>query len=162
MNDVLEHPLVQAWRKAHPQQWWAFHQLDLQSELCQGVLAALLAKREDDEHIDQLVRFGEALEGRRRAERTGTMQSPPADGERRSFEVRVKRMRRIERDQETFFRVDFSTAYGWSGYFDTKIPSVVERVFKNQRRRGPLTLVGEVVHRPHDFLVVLGDRVLIV
>lgn len=162
IDDILKHPRVQAWRRAHPQQWWAFEQLSEHSDVRQGVLAAILGGREGDEHIDQLVRFGEALECRSRAEKAGTVMPPPSDGERRAFEVRVKRMKRMERDGQTFFRVDFSTSYGWSGYFDTTAPNVVEHVFNCRRRARPVTIVGEVARRPHDFLVVLGDRVSIV
>jgi hypothetical protein len=162
-DDVLDHPRVQAWKKTYPQQWWAFELLSARSEVRAGVIAAVLAGREDDdEHIDQLVRFGEALEARHRAESAGTVMPPPAQGERRPFQVHVKRMKRMEQEGRVFFRVDFTTSYGWSGYFDTTASSVVERVHKHRRRDRPLTLVGEVVRRPHDFLVVLDDRVQIV
>jgi hypothetical protein len=162
-DEVLDHPRIQAWKKAHPQQWWAFEFLSERSDVRAGVLAAVLAGREkDDEHVDQLVRFGEALENRHRAERVGTVTPPPVEGERRPLQVNVKRMKRMERDGQVFFRVDFSTPYGWSGYFDTTAPSVIERVHKHRHRERSLTIVGEVVRRPHDFLVVLDDRVQIV
>lgn len=161
-DEVLDHPRVTAWRETHPRQWWAFLQLSERSEVRAGVLAAILAGRDDDEHLDQLVRFGEALEARARAERTGSVSPPPAAGERRAIEVYVKRMKRMEQDGRVFFRVDFSTAQGWSGYFDTTAPNVVERVHKHRRRSRPLTVVAEVERRPHDFLVVLGGRVQIV
>lgn len=163
IDDLLEHPLMVMWRKAYPQLWWAFQQLGRHPELQAKVVAAVLAKREhEDEHVDQLLRFGESLETRKRAEGTGTVMPPPEAGERRPFEVYVKRMKRMEREGKTFFRVDFSTQYGWSGYFDTTSPNIVERVHKHRRRERPLTLVGEVTQRPYDFLVVLDDHVQIV
>lgn len=160
--EVLVHPRVEEWRRKYPQEWWAFNQLKETDGMRERVIAAVLAGRQDDEAIDDLVRFAEALEGNRRAARSGTLTPPPPVGERRPLEVRVKRMTKMRRNGRLFFRVDFATRQGWSGYFDTSAPEVVERVSKHRRRSRPLTVVGEVTAHPYDFLVVLGGRVRIV
>jgi hypothetical protein len=161
-NDILEHESVQAWRSQHPREWWAFQQLGEHDDLRTKVLAAVLGGRLKDEAISGLVRFAEALETRLRAERDGTVEAPPADGERRSVQISVSRMEQMSDERgRKFFRVDFTTAHGWSGWFDTTNPDVVERIAK-RRDRSPIMVVGEVVRRPHEFLVELGERVRIV
>jgi hypothetical protein len=160
-HDILAHPRVEEWRSKHPQQWWAFHQLK-ETEVRDRILAAIMAGRDVDPAFDELVRYGEALEWNRRADRNGTLTPPPALGERRPFEVTIKRMTRMQQHDHLFFRVDFATTQGWSGYFDTMAPEVVERVAKHRRRSRPLTVVGEITAHPYDFLVVLGGRVRIV
>jgi hypothetical protein len=160
--DVLDHPRVEEWRRRHPQEWWALNQLRESDETRDRVLAAVLAGRHEDEAIDELVRFAEAMEGNQRAARDGTLAPPPPLGERRPLEVRIKRMTKMRKDDRLFFRVDFATPFGWSGYFDTSAPDVVERVAKHRHRSRPLTVVGEVAAHPYDFLVVLGGRVRIV
>lgn len=162
IDDLLNHPHVVAWREKHPQQWWAFEHLSERSKVREGVLAAILAGRLDDEYIDQLTRFGEALRDRKRATQDGTVLPPPQHGERRPFQLYIKRMKKMEKEEQMFFRVDFYTDYGWSGYFDTNAPAVVERIHKHRNKSKPLTVVAEVERRPHDFLVVLGGRIQIV
>ena len=161
-HDPLSHPRVEEWRRTRPQEWWAFNQLKASDAVRERVLAAVLAGREEDPAIDDLLRYGEALEGNRRAARNGTLTPPPPLGERRPIEVTIRRMTKITSDGQLFFRVDFTTTQGWSGYFDTTVPDVVERIAKHRQRSRPLTVVGEVTAQPYDFLVVLGGRVRIV
>jgi hypothetical protein len=161
-HDALAHPRVEEWRKKHPQEWWAFNQLRETDEVRERVIAAVMAGRAEDPAIDELVRYGEAIEGNRRAARAGTLTPPPPLGERRPIEVTIRRMTKMRQDGHLFFRVDFATTHGWSGYFDTTAPEVVERVAKHRHRSRPLTVVGEVTAHPYDFLVVLGGRVRIV
>ena len=113
-----------------------------------------------DVAISDLVRFTEALETRLRAERDGTVRDPPGDGERRSVALVVSWMTQMSTEGRKFFRVDFTTAHGWSGFFDTTNPDVVERIAK-RRDRSPITVVGEVTRRPYEFLVELGNGVRI-
>lgn len=162
MKNLLQHERVEAWRDDNPRQWWAFNELDEDDDLQQRVLAAVLGGRMEDESIDELLRFAEALETHQRATRAGTVSAPPGDGERRSFPVTVTRMKRMRRDNALFFRVDFRTPQGWSGFFDTTSPDVVERIAKIRSRARPLTIVGEVIRRPYEFLVELDHRVRIV
>lgn len=161
--DILEHPRVEEWRRRRPQEWWTFEQLRPDDPIRDRVIAAVLGGRDDDDAIDELVRLGEALVANERAARAGTLTPPPPPGERRPLEVTIKRMKKM-RDPEgaLFFRVDFATAHGWAGYFDTRAPEVVERIAKHRHSSRPLTVVGEVTARPNDFLVVLGGRVRIV
>ena len=162
-TDVLQHPRVQEWRRKHPQEWWAFNQLRPNDAVRERVIAAVLAGREDDEAVDELVRLGEAMEGNKRAARAGALTAPPPVGERRPLEVTIKRMTKmLSPDRGLFFRVDFATPHGWSGYFDTTAPDVVERISRHRQRSRPLTVVGEITAHPYDFLVVLGGHVRIV
>lgn len=162
MKSLLQDERVETWRDENPRQWWAFTELEEDDELRQAVLAAVLSGRMEDEAIDSLLRFAEALETHQRAVRAGTVGSPPGDGERRSFPVTVTRMARMNQNQRLFFRVDFRTDQGWSGFFDTTSPDVVERIAKIRSGARPLTIVGEVIRRPYDFLVELDHRVRIV
>lgn len=159
--NLLQDPRVEDWRRRHPREWWAFNQLNPHDAVRERVIAAVLAGREGDAAFDEILRLAEAMEGNRRAARAGTLAAPPPVGERRPVEVTVKRMTKMREDGRLFFRVDFSTPYGWSGYFDTEAPEVVERVAKHRQRSKLLTVVGEVTARPYDFLVVLGGRVRI-
>lgn len=161
-GDILEHPRVEEWRRTHPREWWAFNQLRPESDVRDRVIAAVLAGRDDDTAIEELVRFAESIEGNKRAARAGTLIPPPPIGERRPLDVTIKRMTKMREEGRLFFRVDFATPHGWSGYFDTTSPEVVERVSKHRQRSRPLTVVGEITAHPYDFLVVLGGRVKIV
>jgi hypothetical protein len=159
-GDVLDHDRVEAWRREHPREWWALQKVCRDDALRQRVMAAVLSGREEDEAIDEIVRLAEASESNIKAAKAGTLEPPPETGDRRAMEVLVKRMKKlVGEDGRPFFRVDFSTRYGWDGYFDTTAPDVVEKISKHRRRSRPLTIVGTVVVRPHDFLVVLDDRV---
>lgn len=160
-NSILDHGRVETWKAENPREWWAYQQLDEDDALRDRVLAAVLNGREDDEAIDDLVRFAEALEAYRRASKAGTMRSPPAPGERRSFPVLISRMTRMNGSSGLFFRVDFSSPDGWGGFFDTTNPSVVERISKVRNHAQPLTVVGEVSQRVYEFFVEL-DHVRIV
>jgi len=161
-TDILESERVQAWRRQHPREWWAFQQMSEKDEGRAAALAAVLGGRLEDEAISYLVRFADALEARLKAERDGTDRPPPGDGQRRAVEIRVSRMTQMsDEGGRKFFRVDFTTAHGWSGYFDTRNPDVVERISK-RRSGSPITVVGEVTRRPYEFLVELGERVRIV
>jgi hypothetical protein len=161
-NDVLEHERVEAWKTESPRQWWAFVQLDAEDDLHDRVLAAVLGGRGDDEAIDELIRFAEALEARRRASKAGTVKVPPAVGERRTFAITVSRMTRMVNPTGPFFRVDFACPDGWGGHFDTTSPDVVETISRLRNRAKPLTVVGEVSRRPYEFYVELQDSVRIV
>lgn len=159
---VLEHECVEAWKINSPRQWWAFVQLDDEDELRDRVLAAVLGGRGDDEAIDHLIRFAEALEAHRRASKAGTVKAPPAVGERRSFAITVSRMTRMVSPRGPFFRVDFACPDGWGGHFDTTNPGVVETISRLRNRAKPLTVVGEISRRPYEFYVELQDSVRIV
>jgi len=160
-TDILENERVQAWRTQHPREWWAFQQLGEHDDLRIGVLAAILGGRMGDDAVTDLVRFAEGLETRLRAERDGTVTPPPGDGERRQMTITVSRMKQMSTEGRKFFRVDFTTTHGWSGFFDTTNPDVVERIAK-RRDRSPIMVVGEIIRRPYEFLVELGNRVRIV
>lgn len=161
-NDLLEHESVQAWRSQHPREWWAFQKLEENDDLRTRALVAILGHRPEDEAIDDLVRFAEALETRQKAERDGTVRPPPGEGERRSLELKVSRMTQKSRGGRKFFRVDFTTLYGWAGFFDTTNPHVVERIARQRDRSKLITVVGEVTRRPYEFLVELGGPVRLV
>ena len=161
-RDVLEHDRVEAWKTKSPRHWWAFVLLNEEDELRDRVLAAVLGGRGDDEAIDGLIRFAEALEAHRRASKAGTVKVPPAVGERRSFAITVSRMTRMLNQAGPFFRVDFACPDGWGGHFDTTNPDVVETVSRLRNRAKPLTVVGEVSRRPYEFYIELQDSVRIV
>lgn len=162
MKSLLTNKRVETWRTQNPREWWAFQELEESDELHARVLAAILGDRPDDPAIDDLVRFAEALECHHRATRAGTVRPPPGDGERRSFPITVTRMTRLRKDGRLCFRVDFRTAHGWAGFFDTTNPDVVERISKTRTRAKPITVVGEVTRRFYEFLVELDSRVRIV
>jgi hypothetical protein len=162
VKTLLQDDRVETWRKENPQQWWALQELEESDDLHARVLAAVLGNRPEDPAIDDLHRFAEALEGHHRATRAGTVTPPPGDGERRSFPITVTRMTRMKKDNRLCFRVDFRTTQGWSGFFDTTNPDVVERISKIRTRATPITVVGEVTRRLYEFLVELDARVRIV
>lgn len=158
---ALGHPGFEDWRTQNPREWRALLSLG-EHELATRVLAAIVSGRQDsDEAMDELARVADGIECHTMATVADTLEPPPALNERRSFPVRVRRMKRITTKSGTAFRVDFVTNKGWSGYFDTTAPEVVERIAKHRRRREPLTVVGEVVDYPHEFMVELGGRVKI-
>jgi len=162
MKNLFNDERVETWKTENPREWWAFQELNENDELRTRVLAAILNERPEDEAIDEIVRFAEALEGRQRAFRAGTVSAPPGKGERRSFSITVTRMTRMRKADRLFFRVDFGTSYGWSGFFDTTNPDVVEKIAKLRNRAKPITVVGEVTRRLYEFLVELDSRVTIV
>ena len=163
LDQAMLHPSFQRWKSVHPREWWAFSLLDPSDTLRERVVAAVISGREsEDEAIDELVRIAEALELHERAIKRGYSEPPPQSDQRRSFSILIKRMTRRTVLGATVFRVDFDTTKGWSGYFDTTAPEVVERISKHRRRNEPLTIVGEVIERPFDFLVVIGGSVKIV
>jgi hypothetical protein len=162
-SDIMSHPSVETWKAENPRQWWAYQQLKANDELRERVLAAVLEHAEDDEAIDDLVRFADALEAHRRAVKAGRVRRPPGNGERRSFPILVHRMTRMrDAARVLFFRVDFFCPDGWGGFFDTVNPSVVETISKRRDHAKPLTIVGEVCRRPYEFFVELDGNVRIV
>jgi hypothetical protein len=163
LEQAILHPTFERWKMRHPREWWAFTLLDESDSLRERVVAAVLSGRESkDEAIDELVRIGEAIERHEKALQRGCFEPPPLPNERRAITILIKRMTKVETEGSVAFRVDFDTPKGWSGYFDTTAPEVVERISKHRRRNEPLTIVGEVETRLFDFLVVIGGRVKIV
>jgi hypothetical protein len=159
------HPGLQKWEESCPRLAWAFSFLHQHDPLKDRTVAAVLSERLEDPVFNDLEFFAEALEGKAKSERKGTRESPPAEGERRAFEIYILRMMPCERynlESRNGFRVFFTTNNGWSGYFDTKSPLIVERVSKLEDRSQPLTVVGEVLERRYDFLVVLESHIRIV
>jgi len=154
-SSILEHGRVETWKAENPREWWAYQQLDEDDKLRDRVLAAVLNGREDDEAIDDLIRFTEALEAHRRVSKMGTVRLPPAVGERRSFSILINRMTRMTGSSGLFFRVDFSSPDGWGGFFDTTNPSVVEKIAKVRNHAKPLNVVAEVSRRVYEFFVEL-------
>lgn len=137
--------------------WWAFEQLSDTDELRDRVLAGIVKDSMAPAVIDALVRFADALENRERAEEAGTVSAPPDVGMRRPINIVVTRMTKVNWNRDKTFRVDFVTEHGWSGFFDTKNPRLVEQISKAKNK--PLTVVGEVERHIYEFLVVLGGRV---
>jgi len=162
VKSLLDDGRVETWKTQNPREWWAFQELSEDDDLRTRVLASILGNRPEDDSIDDLIRFAEALEGHRRATRDGTVSPPPGDGERRSFPIIVTRMTRMRNAGRLFFRVDFGTPHGWAGFFDTTNPDVVERIAKLRNRSKPITVVGEVTQRFYEFLVELDSRIRIV
>lgn len=163
MKTLFQHENIEAWKAKHPRLWWAFQQLNDEDDLRDQVLAAILNHREnDDEALDHLLRFTEALEAFQRATNKGTVRPPPDLGERRSFSIFVSRMTRMRSNHDTFFRVDFFSPDGWGGFFDTTNPGVVERISRLRNHANPLTVVGEVSRRMYEFYVELDRSLKIV
>jgi len=159
---ALAHPGFEDWRSRNPREWGALLSLG-EDELVTRVIAAIVSGRQDtDEALDELTRVADGIESHTLASLANTLEPLPGVNQRRSFVVKVRRMKRVTTEDGTAFRVDFVTNKGWSGYFDTTAPEVVERIAKHRRRGEPLTVVGEVVDHPHSFMVVLGGRVKIV
>ena len=159
---ALSHPNIADWKSREPFQWRAFLLAGASSDLGKRAVAAVLASRQNDESLEEIARIANALKEHDEALLEGRLEPSPSQGLRRSFEIRVVKMKRVNTAEGAAFRVDFVTNKGWSGYFDTSAPEVVERIAKQRRRSEPLTIVGEVVSRPFEFLVVLGGRVKIV
>lgn len=156
---------AQEWAQENPRLWWAFEQLNDDDDLRDRVLVGILKENMPAEVIDDLVRFADALEVRERAEATGTVITAPDVGMRRSIEITVTRMSKVNwsLNRARTFRVDFVTNQGWAGYFDTRNPRLVEQINKTlKRERQTITVVGEIEQHLYDFLVVLGGRVRIV
>jgi len=155
MNEFAQE--MQEWAEGNPREWWAFEQLDDTDELRDRIMAGIVKRDMAPTVIDDLVRFADGLENRERAERAGTVSAPPGIGMRRTINIVVTRMTKVNWNRDRMFRVDFVTEQGWSGFFDTKNPRLVERVSKAQNKS--LTVVGEVERHLYEFLVVLGGRV---
>jgi len=157
----MELERVKQWGEEYPREWWALEALAPEDPLRDDVVAAILQDRPEDPSIDQLLLYASALEAHERAVRAGTVSSAPDVGLRRPYEIRVTKMvKMISMEKDLFFRVNFWTDEGWSGYFDTTNPRVVEHV--NKHKGVPVTLIGEVERKLYDFLVVLGGRINIV
>jgi hypothetical protein len=71
-------------------------------------------------------------------------------------------MEQVREDGALFYRVDFRAVEGWSGYFDTRTPQDIERIAKMRDRSQLVVVVGEVIKRPYDCLVVFGARTRLV
>lgn len=162
-SDLMQHPTVEEWARKYPQEWWALSQLHPKDKMRDRVLLAVLQGDEDAEAIDDLVRYAEGHDTFARAKKNGTLSSPPAVGERRPMSLVIKRMKKVTSGSgDLCFCVEFASSGGWSGHFKTKNPAVVERIAKHRHKHKPLTVVGEVVARFYEFLVVLDGHVKIV
>ena len=160
-QEILKDERVQAWQMGHPREWWAFENLGAEDELRVRLIAAILGEREDDA-LEDLIRYADALEDWNRARDENNFENPPSPGERRPMNLRILRMHLKREGTRKFFRVDFCTDRGWGGYFDTDNSVHIERL---QRYRGspqPVTVVAEVTHRPYDYFVVLGGHMCVV
>lgn len=160
-QEILEDPRVQAWKMLWPREWWAFEQLDDHDELRVRVIAAILADRED-EALDDLTRYTDAVEAWCRAVQSNSFEAPPSEGIRRPMALRIMRMRLKEESTYKFFRVDFYSDHGWGGHFDTDNPVHVERLRRYLGSPRLVTVVAEVTHQPYPYLVVLGGPLSVV
>jgi len=158
-TDLLAHERVKAWMDAHPRERWAFDTLDERDPLRERVLASLLDGRDDEDASHDLALLVDALESRERAVRERTLLPPPGDGERRLVAVLVSRLRHVRSDERSFYRIYFCSPGGWAGFFETSNPLDVEKVARARDGHRPIQIVGEVVRRPRDEIVVLGGRV---
>lgn len=161
MADMMELERVKEWGEEYPREWWALEALPPEDPLRDDVVAAILQNRPGDPSIDQLLLYASALEVQERAVKAGTVKPAPDVGPRRPYEIHViKMVKMLSMEKDLFFRVGFWTDEGWSGYFDTTNPRVVECV--NKHKGEILTVIGEVERKLYDFLVVLGGRINIV
>lgn len=149
-SGLLEDERVRSWEEQHPREWWAFQTLDAMDPLKEKVLLSIL-DGVWGEDLDFLLLYADALEIWNHAVRQGKAESPPAAGLRRPYDVRILRHAQL-RKENLFYRVDFTTSFGWSGFFDTSHPVHVKLV----TRRPNVTLVAEVVEVFHPFLVRMG------
>lgn len=157
--DVLAHERVKAWMEEHPREAWALGTLGEDDALRERVLASVLDGREDEDASYELALVADSLENRDRAFSAGGLVPPPEDGERYPVDVLVSRMQLVRARGKTFYRIYFCSPGGWSGFFDTSNPLDVEKVARSRDERRPVTVVGEVVERPRDMIVVMGGRV---
>jgi hypothetical protein len=152
---------LRAWLQEHPGQSWAFAELRYDDPLRLQVASCILSGQQG-EPLVRLARFAGALEHRQRTLSLGTLQPAPEVGERRPHDVWIVAMTRMQDAQGPFFRVDVRAREGWSGYFDTKIPQDIERISKMRDKSQLLVIVGEVLDRPYECLVVFGGRTRLV
>lgn len=152
---------VAAWLRERPREAWAFKQLNNDDDLRDRVVEAILVGGGEDV-FESLARFAEALEHRARCRLDGTLVTPPGIGVRRPHDVWVTTMtRRTTSSGSPYFRVEVRGRDGWLGYFDTTVPQDVERLHKLHPFQ-LVVIVGEIVERPYDCLVVFGARTRLV
>lgn len=150
---------AQAWATQNPRLWWAWEQLADEDDLQDRILSGIMKNDMSPVALQELERFAAALETRDKAKSAGSYHAPPKRGLRRPIPVRVLRLTKVNWRRSKTFRVDFKTDQGWSGFFDTQNPRLVEQVTKTQGAQ--ITVIGEVESYLYDFLVVLGSvRVL--
>jgi hypothetical protein len=154
-EDLLHSDAVLEWQAENPRLWWAFEQLDPHDDFRARVLAGIVSNNILPAVIDGLVRLADALENNQRGKEAGTSVLPPEVGLRRSINLVVTRLTKINWNMTKTFRVDFVTPQGWSGYFDTQNPRIVEITTKFKAQ--PITVVGEIERHIYDFLVVVKD-----
>ena len=161
MTNPADLARVREWMDSYPREGWALEELPADDPLRTRAVAAILQHRShDDEAIDELARYADALEAHQQAEEAGKVMPAPPLKRCRQYKVQIVRMKHVANDQSACFRVDFVTDQGWSGFFDTTNPLVVEKI--NKHTGLAITLVGEVIERPYDFMVKLGGPVRIV
>jgi hypothetical protein len=150
---------VKAWMNDHPREAWALSSLPASDALREQVVAALLRDTEDEHVGCELAMIADALEAYEQASVRGTVREPPADGERYPIEVTVTRMRYVRERGRAFYRVYFRSSHGWAGYFETRNPLDVEKISWGRRPHQPVQIIGDVVARPRDGVIVLGGIV---
>jgi hypothetical protein len=161
-HQALNLEIVRAWMEEHPRESLAFSCLNDEDELRDEVIEGIISGRDQDP-LAQLTRFADALVHRQRCAEAGTLLPPPEVGKRRPHDVWIAGMAKHRLDSgATVFRVDIHARDGWSGYFDTTTPQDVERISKMKDRTQMVVVVGEIIQRPYDCLVVFGDRTRLV
>jgi hypothetical protein len=151
---------LRAWKEENPRLWEGFKELG-DNPLRDRVLLSIIKKNPDDPAIDELLRYTDALEHYQYLKDEGRFVSPPEKGLRRSFEVRILRLTKLDwNTPQRRFQFDFQTTQGWSGFFDTRNPLVVEKLTKHNDK--PQLLVGEVEEIVFEFLVKLTNQTRVV
>lgn len=154
--------LLREWMQGHPRESMAYGRLNHDDPL-RGVVVEYIRTGREEEARRFLARFADALEHRHRCQLLGTLRPPPEVGERRPYDGWILGMERVRGESGVlFYQVDFRAVDGWSGHFDTRTPQDVERIAKMRDRSQLVVVVGEIIKRPYDCLVVFGAQTRLV
>lgn len=144
---------VKEWGEQNPQRKWAFDQLKPSDFLKLSVHMAI-QHNEPPNHraYAQLDRYGEAL---CLYQNTPNFEKCPSRGGKFVAEVRLKRITNLSNKR---FQVDVEALKGWSAFFDTRKPEVIEFLYKLKDHSKTFRILTERQEALYPFLVQLTSN----
>jgi len=151
-----ELPAFTSWKSTHPREAYALDQLPEKSDLRDELVTAVLKGPLSGLARLKMARLADAVDYYDTSKSKGIFEEPFRWGIRRPIQIRILSTTQVRIDRKVGFRVDVQTFQGWSGYFETRSPTVLGQIKQNSEAE--FTLIGEVEKRLTRFYVIFGGQ----
>lgn len=152
-------PVFQKWAASRPREAYALSHLPEDDTLKDEIVSAILNENVDELTSLKVSRLADAVDLYEIKKTENAFIEPFRWGIRRPITARFLSTIQVKIDNKLYYRVDFQTEQGWSGYFYTRSPKVLSRIKANMD--ADFTLVGEVKKRRTCFYVEFGGQITV-